>query len=198
MPQVWLTTLVWTYYRVAVLFYVLVPLGLLVWAWVQRARAIVTLLGIYWQVSSLLMITVYLMIGALPIGFPVSLLAQILLPVCLWFWVDLNEEIAERPGPLAWAIRVWRWIVTWATSLGALAMLPFLRCGFLSSAALVADGQCRVWLEAPWGYRELFHRNVPTTDLGFWGVLGLVVYGLALAYFLLVRLAKQGRTALSP
>ncbi|MCS6783046.1 MAG: DUF3177 family protein [Gloeomargarita sp. SKYBB_i_bin120] len=197
MSQELLTTLVWTYYRVAVVFYVLVPLGLLVWAWAQRARAIFTLLGIYWKVSSLLMITVYLLIGALPIGFPVSFLAQVLLPACLWFWVDINEEIAERPGPLAWATNVWRWIVTWAASLGALAMLPFLRCGFLSSNALVADAQCRVWLEAPWGYREIFHPNVPATDLGFWGVLGLVVYSLMLAYFLLVRLAKQGRTALS-
>ncbi|MEN9215226.1 MAG: DUF3177 family protein, partial [Gloeomargarita sp. DG_1_6_bins_138] len=119
----WLRTLVWMDYRLAVLFYVVVPLGLLVWAWSQRARAIVTLLRIYWQVASLLMINVYLMIAALPVSFFTSVLAQVLMPVSLWFWLDVNEEIRERRGLLARVTHIWRWIVTWAASLGALAML---------------------------------------------------------------------------
>jgi len=192
-----LVTWVWTYYRLAVVFYVFAPLGLLVWAWSQRARAIVTLLRIYWQVASLLMITVYLMIAALPVSFFTSWLAQMLLPVCLWFWLDVNEEIAERPGWLARVTNLWRWLVTWMAALGSVLMVPFLGCGLRSTNALLADEQCRVWLEAPWGYRELFHRGTSPADLGFWGIVGLVVYGFCLAYFLLVRLAKQGRTALS-
>ncbi|WP_448381087.1 DUF3177 family protein [Gloeomargarita sp.] len=197
MSATWLTTLVWMYYRLAVLVYVVVPLGLLVWAWSQRARAIVTLLRIYWQVASLLMITVYLLIAALPVGFWTSLVAQVLLPVSLWFWLDVNEEIEERPGWLARVTNLWRWVVTWAAGLGAVAMVPFLGCGLKSMNALLADAQCRVWLEAPWGYRELLHPGTPPADLGFWGMVGLIVYGFCLAYFLLVRLAKQGRTALS-
>ncbi len=193
----WLRTLVWMDYRLAVLFYVVVPLGLLVWAWSQRARAIVTLLRIYWQVASLLMINVYLMIAALPVSFFTSVLAQVLMPVSLWFWLDVNEEIRERRGLLARVTHIWRWIVTWLASLGAIGMLPFLGCGLHTMKALMADDRCRVWLEAPWGYRELFHRGTPPADLGFWGIVGLIVYGFCLAYFLLVRLAKQGRTALS-
>ena len=51
-------SLVWTDYRLAVIFTVLLPLALLVWALVARAEVMQQLLVIYWKVSSLLAITV--------------------------------------------------------------------------------------------------------------------------------------------
>ncbi|MEL6138334.1 MAG: DUF3177 family protein, partial [Cyanobacteria bacterium J06628_6] len=62
-----LRPVVWTDYRLAVLFTVLLPLILLVWATVQRASIIQQILLTYWKVSSLLAITVYLMIGGFSI-----------------------------------------------------------------------------------------------------------------------------------
>ena len=56
---------------------------------------------IYWRVASLLAITVYLMIGGLSVSFVTALLAKILIPLSLWFWVDLNEEIREQPKRIA-------------------------------------------------------------------------------------------------
>ncbi len=91
--DVWFRSLVWMDYRLAVLFTVLIPLVLLIWAFVQKADGIQRLLTIYWRVSSLLMITVFLMIGGFQVSFISSLIARILIPISLWFWVDLNDEI---------------------------------------------------------------------------------------------------------
>ena len=76
MAENWLESLVWTDYRVAVLFTVLIPLGLLLWALVAKADALQKLMVIYWRVSSLLAITVYLMIGSLPVSFVAALGAR--------------------------------------------------------------------------------------------------------------------------
>jgi hypothetical protein len=44
----WLRSLIWTDYRLAVIFTVILPLILLLWALVQKAEAIQRLLTIYW------------------------------------------------------------------------------------------------------------------------------------------------------
>ena len=64
METVWFRPLVWTDYRLAVLFTVLIPLVLLVWSSINGTESIVRLLVIYWRVASLLMITVYLMMAS--------------------------------------------------------------------------------------------------------------------------------------
>jgi len=83
---------VWADYRLAVVFTVFLPLILLIWAFVQKSESIQRLLSIYWKVASLLMITVYLMIGGLTFSFIAGVMARILIPLSLWFWEDLNEE----------------------------------------------------------------------------------------------------------
>ena len=93
-----LENFVWADYRLAVLFTVFLPLILLIWAFVQKNESIQRLLTIYWRVASLLMITVYLMIGGLTFSFITGLMARILIPLSLWFWEDLNEEIREQPN----------------------------------------------------------------------------------------------------
>jgi len=192
----WFQPLVWTDYRLALLFTVLLPLILLIWAFVEKADAMVRLLIIYWRVASLLAITVYLMIAALPISFGVSLLGRVLIPLSLWFWVDLNEEIDDRTqSPLKLSFSSWRWAVTVYSILGAIAQLPFITCAFKSQSQLMDQSFCRVWLDAPWLYKEIFHHNTNGQFLGFLGLVGLVVYVLYLSYFVLIKLGKQGRSA---
>lgn len=195
-PTPWFQPFVWMDYRLAVLITVLLPLILWIWALVQKVDAIQHLLGIYWRVASLLAISLYLMIAALPMSFWVSTTARILVPISLWFWVDLNEEIAEqRPSLLKLAFSSWRWGITVYSVLGALLQIPFLRCGFNEGTAIIADPFCRVWLDPPWFYKEVLHGNVGPRFLGFVGLLALVVYVLFLSYFLFIKLGKQGRSA---
>jgi hypothetical protein len=194
MSQELLRSLIWTDYRLAVLFMVVLPLILLVWALVEKMEAMQRLLIIYWRVSSLLMITVYLLIGGFPPSFIASPMARILIPISLWFWVDLNEEIDDqRLNSLKLTFNAWRWATTIYCVLGAIAAIPFLSCAL--SRQTFDTPFCQVWREPPLLYKDFFHPNFTAGFLGFWGICGLVIYVLYLAYFVLVRLGKQGRSA---
>ena len=194
MENVWFRQFVWLDYRLALIFMVFIPLILLIWAFVQKAEGIQRLLTIYWRVSSLLAITVYLMIGGFGVSFLSGLIGRILIPISLWFWVDLNDEIEyQSSGALKLIFTSWRWAMTIYGILGTIAFVPFLGCAF--SASALKTPYCRVWLEAPLLYKEYFHANSKPGFLGFLGIIGLISYVLYLSYFVLVKLGKQGRSA---
>lgn len=190
--------LVWTDHRLALLVAVFVPLTLLIWSWVKKADAISALLTIYWRVALLLPITVYLMIGGLSISFITILLAKLLIVASLWFWADLNEEIREQPKKsLNLGFNAWRWAMTAYCAVSGILQLLFIPCAF--SKATLASDACQLWLEPALAFKDIFHSGEPDGSgfLAFFGVVGLIVYGLYLAYFLFVKLGRQGRSALN-
>jgi len=195
--QPWLVGLVWTDYRLAVLLTVIFPLILLVWAFICKSDSIQLLLTIYWRVASLLVITVYLMIAAIPIAFISGFLARILIPIGLWFWVDLNEELDELPDRnlLKFVFTAWRWAITVYCGLGLVNQVSSLPCSILPQTELLKNSVCSLWLEAPYQFREFFHANTRPNFLGFLGIVGLAIYMGYLGHFVLVRLGKQGRSA---
>ena len=196
MNQVWFRPLVWMDYRLGILLTVVIPLVLLIWTLFKRQEAMQQLLIIYWRVASLLLITVYLLIPGWGIGFISALAARILIPISLWFWVDLNEEIRDVPqSTLKLVFTSWRWATTVYCLLGAIADAIFIPCGL--SESNLATPFCQVWLEGPLAYRALFHPKPGNEGvLGFMGAIGLIVYLIYFAYFVLIRLGKQGRSAL--
>jgi len=192
--SVWFRPLVWMDYRLAVLFTVIFPLVLLIWAVVDKSEAVQRLMIIYWRVASLLAITIYLMIGAWSISFVTAMAARILIPISLWFWQDLNEEVNDLPQrQLRLAFGSWRWATSIYCILGAIGQIPFLRCAF---ASVAADPFCSVWLEPPLLLKEYFHPKTSPGFLGFIGVIGLIVYVAYFVYFLFFKLGKQGRSAI--
>jgi hypothetical protein len=192
--DIWFRPFVWIDYRLAVLFLVIIPLILLIWAFVQKSEGIQRLLTIYWRVSSLVAITIYLMIAQYPVSFISGLMAQILIAVSLWFWVDINDEIEyQTSGALKFIFTSWRWATTVYCILGTLAFIPFLGCAF--SANVMKTAYCRVWFEVPLLFKEYFHANSKAEFLGFLGITSLIVYVVYLSYFVLIKLGKQGRSA---
>ncbi len=193
--DLWFRPLVWLDYRLAVLFTVFVPLVLFIWSLARRRNSILHLMMIYWRVASLLLLSVYLLMPAWQIGFAVGWLSRLLIVVSLWFWADLNEEIADLPArPLKLGFTAWRWAMTFYCLLGTLASLPLLAC---TVAAAPADNFCRVWLEPVWAYKQWLHPNTDPGFLGFLGAIGLCIYGLYFVYFLVMRLGRQGRAAMT-
>jgi hypothetical protein len=188
-----LRSLVWLDYRLAVLFTVILPLGLTIWALFKRVPSIVHLLMIYWRVSSLLAISVYLMAAQMPISFATGLLALVLIPLCLWFWVDLNEEIADRRGNLKLAFTTWRWGTTLYCVLALLLQIPYITCGFAQGA--ISTPTCQVWLEPSILFQQMFHAGSRSATLGFLASGALILYLFYLCYFVLLKLPKQGRSA---
>jgi hypothetical protein len=194
MQQPWFRPWVWIDYRLAILFTVIIPLILLIWAFVQKVDSIQRLLTIYWRVSSLLAITIYLMIGGFGVSFISGLMARILIPISLWFWVDLNDEIEyQSTGPLKLAFTSWRWAMTVYCILGTIAFAPFLGCAFSANALKTAN--CQVWFQAPLLFKEYFHANSKPAFLGFLAIISLVIYVVSLSYFILIKLGKKGRSA---
>lgn len=191
----WFRPLIWMDYRLATLFAVVIPLILLVWAFVQKAEAIQRLLTIYWRVSSLLAITVYLLIAPFQVGFISGVMGRILIPVSLWFWIDLNEEIEDQPSsPLKSIFNSWRWAMTLYCILGVIAQLPSLPCAFSSQS--VGRPLCQAWIEPALVFKDYFHPNTLPGFLGFIGATALVVYVICLGYFVFFKLGKQGRFAI--
>ena len=191
-----LENFVWADYRLAVLFTVFLPLILLIWAFIQKNESIQRLLTIYWRVASLLMITVYLMIGGLTFSFITGLMARILIPLSLWFWEDLNEEIGEQPNSvLRFAFVAWRWAVSLYSLVGAVFFAFYIPCAF--SRAQFAGTACQTWLQPPLLYKEILHGGYTNGFLAFFGIVGLIIYLLVMGYFVFVRLGRQGRSAMN-
>ena len=187
---------VWTDYRLALLFAVFIPLTLLIWSWVAKAEAISLIVTIYWRVASLLAITVYLMIGGYSFSFITSLAAKILIPLSLWFWADLNEEIREQPKrSLNLAFNAWRWAMSAYCGIGIILQISLLRCAFSNTA--FAGETCQSWLQPSLAFANVFHANFESGFLGVMGIVALIFYALYLGYFLLVKLGRQGRSALN-
>ncbi len=194
-------TLVWLDYRLAAVFAIGLPLVLLIWAAWKQEGALVRLLGIYWKVASLLLITVLLLTDNRPLGYLLALMAQLLMVGSVWFWVDLNEELADLPPwrPLPFVVRAWRWGLTVFGLLGAALSAVAIDC----VRGGVTRAMCRVWLEAPddlhGGIARLFDfvfgGSWTAAIAAFIGYVTLVAYGVGLLQWLLVRLPKQGRVA---
>ena len=194
-------TLVWLDYRLAALFAIGLPLVLLLWSAQRQERALQRLLGIYWKVASLLLIAVLLLTDNRPLGYLVALLAQLLMVVCLWFWVDLNEELADLPPwrPLPFVVRAWRWGLSVFGVLGSALSALALSC----VRGGVTRPFCHAWLEAPddlhggfagvFGF--LFGGSWTGAIAAFVGYVALVGYVVGLLQWLLVRLPRQGRVA---
>jgi len=188
--------LVFTDYRLALLFAVFIPLTLLIWSWVEKSEAISLLLTIYWRVSSLLAVTVYLMMGGLAVSFVTAFLSKLLIPISVWFWADLNEEIREQPKrSINLGFNAWRWAITIYCAIGAVVQLLFMGCAF--SATEFAGSTCQTWLEPSLLLKDAIHGGLTGGFLAFWGLAGLAIYAACLGYFLLVKLGRQGRSALN-
>lgn len=194
---------VWLDVRLGLLFAVGLPLVLLIWATVRREGAIQRLLGLYWKVASLLFIALLLHVGNQALGYPLVLLAQLLMVAVLWFWVDLNEELQDLPPwrALPLTTRIWRWCLTIQGLASALLLITSLGC---SSGGALANGvRCLVWRQAP---QQLNAFSDPALDFviggnwtptmaAFGGYLALLGYVVGLLQWLLVRLPRQGRVA---
>ena len=135
---------------------------------------------------------------SIPVSFLSGWLARVLIPISLWFWVDLNEDIVDMAAwrPIRILFNAWRWATTIYCGLGVIFSVFFLRCALLTKAEILTDGSlCRVWLNPPWGFREYFLAHYTPGFIGFFGILSLIAYTLCFGYYVIFRLTTEGRSA---
>ncbi len=160
----------------AVLLTVLAPLGLLFWAALKGREIIFRKLVNYWRVSSLLMITVYLLAAAVPIGFLTGIAARILIPLSLGFGRRIDEEESGFES----SFYLWRQVVTIYCAVGVLFNLPLLRCTF----AWNVQPPCTAWLGPVREFVGVVHPGVSFELLGTfaWVALGIYLLAFTLLY----------------
>ena len=196
-------TLVWLDVRLGLLFAVGLPLVLLIWSALRQQGSLLRLLGLYWKVSSLMFIALMLHVGNQAIGYPLVVVAQLLMVTVVWFWVDLNEELQDLPPwrPLPLTVRIWRWCLTLQGLASALLASTALGC--LLNRQSFAAARCLVWRQAPQQLNAITDRGLDFVIGGDWnpslaaiaGTIALVGYVVGLLQWLLVRLPRQGRIA---
>ena len=144
--------LVWLTYRLAATFAVGVPLVLVAWSAWKREPMVLRLLSLYWKVASLMAISLLLLTDQRPLGYVTAAIAPVLMVISTWFWVDLNEELADQPAwrPLPLTVKVWRWALSGFGLLNLGMALTGLRC-----TQQLQSPECLSWLEAPQGIHEL-------------------------------------------
>ena len=192
--------LVWLTYRLAATFAVGVPLVLLIWSAWRREPLVLRLLGIYWKVASLMAISLLLLTDQRPMGYAMAVVAPVLMVISLWFWVDINEELADQPSwrPLPLVVKVWRWAFSGFGLLSLGMSVTGLGC-----MQQLQSPACLAWLEAPQGIHGLAATVFNFLFGGLWteavaafvGYVALVAYLAGLLQWLLVRLPRYGRVA---
>ena len=192
--------LVWLTYRLAATFAVGVPLVLLIWSAWRREALVLRLLGIYWKVASLMAISLLLLTDQRPLGYAMAVVAPVLMVISLWFWVDINEELADQPSwrPLPLVVKVWRWAFSGFGLLSLGMSVTGLGC-----MQQLQSPACLAWLEAPQGIHGLAATVFNFLFGGLWteavaafvGYVALVAYLAGLLQWLLVRLPRYGRVA---
>ena len=192
--------MVWLIYRLGATVALGLPLVLLVWSIWRQEPVVQRLMGLYWKVASLMVISLLLLTDERPIGFVTVMVAPVLMAVSVWFWVDLNEELADQPlwRPLPLTVRLWRWAFSGFALLSVGMSVTSLGC--LEAPGL---GICAAWLEAPQRMHQVvqlvfdfvFGGDWTPTVAGFLGYAALVVYLAGALQWLLVRLPRYGRVA---
>lgn len=157
----WLRVLVHLDFVAAVLLTVIAPLLLLVRAATRYTEQLPVLLA-YWRSSSLLMVTVYLLIGGRGVAFLAGIGARLLIP-----WT-LRAPVAT-PDP--W-FAGWQRVVRGYCLLGALLNVPMLRCLRQDTP----DTICRAYAEPPRKFAAVLHPGVSSERLGTAGEIGLAAF----------------------
>ena len=155
----------------ASLLLVVAPLGLLA-ASAQRPAVQGHLLA-YWRASSLLMITVYLMIGGRPVAFVAGNAALVCIPLALRYGdaVFGAAKASLEPHAVAKWFRRWRGAATAFCGASLLLTLPALRCLWT-----LEKNACQDWLAPPRELHAALHPSLHPDTLGDAATGGLLLY----------------------
>ena len=118
----------------------------------------------------------------------------------IWFWVDLNEEIAEMSmyKPISLTTRIWRWNLSFWGILNTVLHIFSWRC--LNS---INANYCDTWREIPYNsfittktiIKFILDGNWTSTFATFFAYSALLIYLIGLLQWLVIQLPRNGRFA---
>ena len=105
---------IWLSFQLSTIFLLGIPATLFFWSIKKRNKAVNKLLSIYWKISLLFFISLFLIIGKYSYALLVTNISTLLMTISVWFWNDINDELKEYEFtyPLTTTTKVWRWSLT--------------------------------------------------------------------------------------
>ena len=191
---------VWLSFQLSIIFFIGIPITLLMWSIKRRNKAVNKLLSIYWKVSILFFISLFLLIGKFNYALLITNISLILITISVWFWNDINDELREYDlsYSLTTTTKVWRWSITFISLNFLIQSLQNLACfSFINSAA------CEMWLKPSSNFyiviKNLFNfffgANFTQPIAKFLGLFSLLIYTLGLIQWSILKLPKNGRNS---
>ena len=191
---------VWVSFQLSIIFFIGIPTTLLMWSIKRKNKAVNKLLSIYWKVSLLFFISLFLLIGEFNYALLITNIALILITISVWFWNDINDELGEYDlsCSLTTTTKVWRWSITFVSLNFLIQSLQNFACfSFINSDA------CEIWLYPSTNFyiiiKNLFNfffgANFTQPIAKFLGLFSLLIYILGLIQWSMIKLPKNGRNS---
>ena len=191
---------VWLSFQLSIVFIIGIPITLSLWSIHKQNKALNKLLSIYWKISLLFFISLFLLIGKYKYALIITNIATLLMTLSIWFWNDINDELREYDfsNSLTTLTKVWRWSITFISFNFLIQSLQNSSClTFINSAA------CEVWLKPSSNFyviiknlfNFLFGANFTQPIAKFIGLFSLLIYILGLIQWSIIKLPKNGRNS---
>ena len=191
---------VWLSFQLSIIFFIGIPITLLFWSIKSRNKAVNKLLSIYWKVSLLFFISLFLLIGKFNYALIITNISLLLMTTSVWFWSDINDELREYDlsYSLITTTKVWRWSITFISINFLIQSLQNLDC-----FSLINLSACEMWLQPSSNFyiviKNLFNfffgTNFTQPIAKFLGLFSLLIYILGLIQWSIVKLPKNGRNS---
>ena len=191
---------IWLSFQLSIIFFIGIPVTLFFWSIKKRNKAVSKLLSIYWKISLLFFISLFLLVGKYNFALVITNISTILMTISVWFWKDINDELKEYDFSysLTTTTKVWRWSLTFISLNFLIQSLQNFSC--LSSINLAS---CEIWLQPSSNFHIIiknlfnffFGANFTEPIAKFLGLFSLLIYFLGLLQWSIIKLPKNGRNS---
>ena len=191
---------IWLSFHLSIIFLVGIPFALSLWSIKKGNKAVNKLLSIYWKISLLFFISLFLLIGQYNYALVVTNISTLLMTLSVWFWNDINDELKEYDFSysLATTTKIWRWSLTFICLNFLIQSLQNINC-----FSLINSAACGIWLQ-PSSNLYIIIQNLFNFFFGayfsqpiakFLGLFSLSIYTLGLIQWSIIKFPKYGRNS---
>ena len=191
---------IWLSFQLSIVFIIGLPITLSIWSIKKRNKAIIKLLSIYWKISILFFISLFLLIGKFNYALIITNFSLFLMTVSVWFWNDINDELKEYDFSnfLITITKVWRWSLTFISLNFLIQSLQNFSC-----FSLINSAACEIWLQPSSNlyfiiknlFNFLFGANFTQPIAKILGLFSFLIYILGLIQWSIIKLPKNGRNS---
>jgi len=191
---------IWLSFQLSIIFLIGIPITLTFWSIKKRNKAVNKLLSIYWKISLLFFISLFLLIGKFKYALIITNISTLLMTISVWFWNDINDELKEYDFSysLTTTTKVWRWSLTFISFNFLIKSLQNFSC-----FSLIDSDACEIWLQPSSNlyliiknlFNFFFGANFTQPIAKYLGLFSLLIFTLGLIQWSIIKLPKNGRNS---